>query len=82
MAIERKSYDCMTFLVSQYSLRQQLSQSGRQCTVASTVDAHGYAYSNYLFPLLIQGKDNDSLAYLLRNEGLYFSQQDFNSFIR
>ena len=29
----------------------------------------------------MQAKDNDILAYLLKHEGLIFSQQDFNSFV-
>jgi hypothetical protein len=78
LAVKCKSFDCLTYLVNTFGVRQAMCSTNLTVRLNKKFD---FTYRNLMFPLIMRGKDNDILAFLLKHEGFIFSSFDFNSFI-
>jgi hypothetical protein len=78
LAVSCKSFDCLTYLVSTFGVRQSMRSQPLHVRVMKKFDLH---FSNLMFPLILRGKDHDILNFLLKHEGFCFSSNDFKSFI-
>ena len=79
LAVKCKSFDCLTYMVNTFGVRQAM---GNQPKISIRLNKKfDFSYRNLIFPLILKGRDNDILAFLLKHEGFIFSQYDFNSFI-
>jgi len=76
-AIRCKSFDCLTYLVQTFGVRQSM----RSHTLTTRVATRDLTFKNLMFPLILKAKDNDILSFLLKQEGFFFTSYDFNSFV-
>jgi hypothetical protein len=78
-AIKTRSTDALAYLVSNYGVRQAMNNA-QPITVRVNAET-AFRYSNVMIPLILQGKDNDSLACTLKQEGFVLTPEDFRSFV-
>lgn len=76
-AIRCKSFDCLTYLVQTFGVRQSM----RQHTLTTRIATRDLTFKHLIFPLILKAKDNDILAFLLKQEGFFFTSYDFSSFV-
>jgi hypothetical protein len=71
-AVKSKSLDALKYLVTRFGLRQAIGS--QRVAVVSHGSQEEYIYTNLLFPLIVQAKDVDILAFLLKQAGLVITQ--------
>jgi hypothetical protein len=77
LAVKCRSFDCFTYLVNTFGIRQ----SARAYDISVRVGDRDLPFKSILMPLILKGKDNDILSFLLKTDGFVFSSSDFNSFV-
>ncbi len=79
LAVHHKSLSCLKYLLTTHkSLRQCMKGPLPEYVVP--FDEEEATFDNLIFPLLINNKSNDMLAYLLKQDGFIFTVQDMTAF--
>ena len=80
LSIKYRSLACLKYLVETYGLRPSVKKVD---IIVRRPQTHGgeYPFNQWLLPICLKIKDLDTLTYILRQPGLYFTPQDMQSFI-
>lgn len=78
LAIKCKSFQCLRYLVEKFGLRPSI----KMVDIIINSATGEYPFKQWLLPVILKVKDTDSLTFLMKQPGFFFTSQDMNSFIK